>query len=170
MFTNKLISLCFSVVFYLNIHAQNNAIQGIGGSFFVLPKGNALAINYSYRNNFKDVGNGNSISLTIAPSVAFHYDFVSREQFLIEAPILFSYNVGYMSTSSSKNDLGFFIGAGAGLHYLQHYGLGYGPEYFIGIRGELANKPIELRANYHQDLFSVTSDLISVHLNFLLTR
>jgi hypothetical protein len=170
MFINKLICLCFSVMIYLNIHAQNNAIQGIGGSYFALPKGHALAINYSYRNNFKEVGNGNSLSLAISPSVALHYDAISKEQFLIEAPVLLSYNVGYMATSSARSEMGFFIGAGAGVHYLQQFGFGYGPEYCIGIRGELANKPIELRINYHHDLFSVTSDLISIHLNLILNR
>jgi hypothetical protein len=47
---------------------------------------------------------------------------VLKSQFVLDCPVLLSYNLGYSSTSSNNRDLGLFLGAGMGAHYLQNSG------------------------------------------------
>lgn len=148
---------------------QSDAIQSIGASVYNLPTGTGLGANYSFRKNFKELNEG-SISWSVSPAIAVRYNAVSKLDYLVDVPFLLCYNLGAYCTTADQDGMGFFIGAGAGVHYLKSYSIAYGPEFTLGLRGKVARTPLELKIGFHLDVFEVSTDLLSVHLNILLNQ
>ncbi len=161
----KILTFSAFVIGLISSHAQT--INAIGAGLHVLPYGKAIGINYSIRKQLKEVGENNSISFGLSPALAVHYDSKSGEQTLIEVPLLFQFNTGFAATDRNSEGFGFFLGAGAGVHYITHQGFGYGFDFVGGLRAKLG-MPLEVRVGYHMDAFGVSTDVVSISLAYMM--
>ncbi|MVT07460.1 hypothetical protein [Chitinophaga tropicalis] len=195
--------ILFATIFLatLEISFAQHFSHGAGAGFFVEDAGAtdvkaSFALTYSPRFNFAETENtslsigvplsaGFSGSYSAGYSSSYGYYEDNNVGYMVNVPLLFSFNIGAGAVKGNRSRMGFFIGAGYAYHvgtadytFTDEYGYDWkdsrsesttGPAGNFGIRiavGSRKRHNIEIRTSYMKGITNYKPDIFGMNCLF----
>lgn len=151
-FLKPFLLVAVAVTTTINLNAQVSFSHSVGLSYFNCTIIGVPAIVYSPRVNLVELSDNATVS--VGSNIGIGGNGNSRDGFsdvLLNLPLLAELNLGTKANPDNDGNIGGFVGAGFGFNYMSDY---YDENSTVGIvlnggiRANIMQKPIEIRASY----------------------
>lgn len=179
MKTRKTLFLvCFLLVTWTYSTAQVSFSHSLGASYYFCPVAEGLGVMYSPRLNLASLGGESSFSvgthLGLGLSFSSNSQSGSSSSYTLDLPLVLELNFGQASQPGASSMFGGFFGVGYGYSSIgssDSWGgvssnKTSGPVFNGGIRFNIAERPLGIRASFLKSLDKDAKDVIGVGVSY----